>query len=269
VEIYLFERNEIWQYLRQGDSMTTEKYLVNIKGDNFSRDPDHTKTARTFYAEYWKTTISDNIDDYNGMIGNYRGDTIISFNTVAGCMIRLLSIYNSDFKIPKTAKKRLDIIEEANDVSDTLKKYFNEFFNIYHSLANFMPLMQSTINLNKIKASHYHDYPDLFFKDLSMRKPWFFEDKLNAEYINKFNGRETFWETFVESNYLQSFFMKDNTDSYSNFIQLAPSDDIKMPYKLAISKNFSEREKNNCKEYIEKFLINSISIIRNRAKHFS
>jgi hypothetical protein len=261
--------------------------LDNIPGDELSYDPDHTKTAREFYVEFWGKTLSDSISDYDGAVGKYRSDTIISFNTIAGCMIRTTN-YKGDMPPTNCQEKRLSIIKEhAND--DMFKK-FEDFFEVYHSLANFMPLVYESpwcINLNSVKGSPFNgllgngqtrkafrDFPDLFFEDI--RKYYCcgpdyaaeeFSFRYNEAYFAEFRKKgdgdaESRWVNFVEKNYLQDFFTgKDG--SYLTFKQLSPDEYITMPYR---QKKLSDEEKEKCEEQVSTFLKNAIEIIQARAK---
>lgn len=251
-----------------------EYYLDEVVCDKMSKDPDHTKKAREFYADFWGKTLSDDVLDYDGSVGRYRGDTIISFNTVSGCMIRLLPIYTVNYSMPGAQKKRLEDIL-SQDVSQCTKDNFQKFYDIYHSRANFMPLIyeewEKKPNLNKVKGTNarYNDFPDLFFKDIKsyyMGDPKvceleIFKNKMNAEYFADFSD----WKAFVEGNYLQDFFT-DN--SYSEYVQLAPRD-ITMPYTGAISAAMSDEDKAVCVKYIELFLTNAIGIIEKRAERLA
>ena len=73
--------------------MNSYDFLSEIKPDDLSGDPDHTSESRSFYSKYWGKTLSNESSDYNGSFKKYRGDTIISFNTMTRCMVSLLPIY--------------------------------------------------------------------------------------------------------------------------------------------------------------------------------
>ena len=55
-------------------------------------------------------------------IGIYRGDTIISFNTIAGGFIRLLKVYKDGLKMPSSSEGRLEVIKNSVEVPYSLKK---------------------------------------------------------------------------------------------------------------------------------------------------
>jgi|GEM_PF-2548979 len=250
-----------------------EYYLERVKSDSYHRDPDHTKVAREFYAKFWGQSLSGKIEDYDGSVGNYRGDTIISFTTTAGCLIRLLPAYPDDIVMPKYKRQRLAIIKKSNYVPQSIKKQLEILYQSYHSRANFMPLAHEkwyhrpTINLNKAKGSamgKYHDYPDLFFRDIKELQysststaesmPLVFESEINQLYFERFEN----WKSFVEKNYLQDYFSDRN---YEKFIQLAPTSD-NMPYR---KRKLSAQDREECILQIEQFLENANIIIDKRA----
>ncbi|MCL2019891.1 MAG: hypothetical protein FWG70_09060 [Oscillospiraceae bacterium] len=263
---------------------TPQDFLEEVIGG----DPDHTGEARRFYAKYWADVLGSAKEDYNGEDGNYRGDTIISFRTMAGCLIRL-----TDFKgdIPTSQKGRLDIIENQADVPDKLKVKFKEFYEKYHSLANFMPLPANpnSINLNLMKNRSYNDFPDSFFKDVREyfisnfeKGPDEFLVEDNKDYFVKFGTGEGGWKNYVEKNYLQTFFEYGKDDGYEKFKELAPTDkDKNMPYKgykkwendewipLKGKKLLESVEIEVCKNEILEFLKNACEIIVERAKTLS
>jgi len=285
--------------------MNYSKYLEELKGDELSLDGDHTRKAREFYAKFWANTLSGDVADYSGFddksrsddILTYRGDTIISFNTIAGAMIRLLPEY-FEKGLPPTGtldcqERRLEIILNSNDVSDEIKEKFKTFYHTYHTLANCMPLViDKEANLNNRKNQNWNDFPDMFFeavkafiydydwahiKDLSKGN--------NPKYIRKFYNEKDEnlmqWKKFVESNYLQSFFYDDD---YSESIPLSPviydskqgdnsSTKVSMilPFGIDAQKRAqlilnNDELKEKCKKYILTFLTNAINIIETRAK---
>ena len=240
------------------------KYLEEIITP-LSKHADSTNEAREFYKKFWGEKVD-----------NYGGETIISFNTMAGCLIRCLPEYFAEgFTMPSNQeqKRRLEIIEKSDHVSIDLKNNFRKFYHLYHSLANFMPLIIDNENsLNSQKNNFYHDFPDSFFADV--RKIYITENfsskwlsKRNEEYFESFGKGDEGWKNFVEQNYLQDFF-KDET--FSDFIQLNPNNDI-MPFRKK-AKEWKKKVKENdedikrCKDDINKFLVNAISIIELRAK---
>ena len=260
---------------------SNNKYLEEVISDELSKkDPDHTGKAREFYAKFWHGSLSN----YDGAIGNYRGDTIISFNTVAGWMICMLPIFKGDFKLPKTAKKRLKTILEADDedVCNSIKENFMSFHKIYHALANFMPVINEKwgqkpiVNLNQAKGLNprYRDFPDLFFKDVKdfymkdygiLEFP-IFKNGMNKNYFKEFGCSSVGWKEYIEANYLQDFF---TDDSYMQCVQIAPDGiKVKMPpskYGSYFAKMLKE-DREIYKNYIANFLTIAISIIEKRAK---
>lgn len=271
--------------------MNSNKFLIEIKPDDLSRDPDHTRESREFFSKYWGKTLSNEISDYNGSFKKYRGDTIISFNTITRCMVSLLPIYkDSNLKLGKTDQDTLlDIILQSDDVSDNLKKKFKKFHARYHCLANFMPMvcdkwnldqnLQFTDlkNLNQAKGSYskYNDFPDLFFSDI--RRFGFSEELYNekekkehAVYFTETNGQyfERFnnWDQFVELNYLQDFFQ--NSD-FKHTVLLAPSKEFFKDYIYLKLSKLPEDKKKERIEQISIFLTNAIRIITLRAERLA
>lgn len=247
---------------------TDNLFLKNIEGDIWTDDPDDSIESRNFYSSYWKDILNRNI-------GLFRGDTIFSFNTVAGCMIRLLPIYNGKFKMPQSQEDRLDIITNSKDIGDPLKKKFKRFYAIYHTLANFMPLVRlkeyhkrnGSPYLQYVKNDDYHEFPDLFLKDIFLhyekgKSNYKFLKDNNLKYFNYFGKGIDGWRNFVKQNHLQDFF---EDDEFKVFVQLAPSEGVKMPYNILIAKNLSDEEQNECIRQIGIFLTNAIRIIENRA----
>lgn len=252
--------------------MNENIYLKNISGDKFTNDPDDSMKAREHYLKYWGDHWKEK--ECDNML--FRGDTIISFNTVAGCMIRLLPIYEEkDFSMPSGSKERLDIIMDSKEVEDDLKSNFQTFHQYYHTLANFMPLVKlktyvarkESPYLQFVKSDDYHDFPDLFF--IAIKKYYTgerdntkFNHQDNKDFFDSFGKDKDGWKAFVEKNYLQDFF---EDKQYNKVVELSPNN-IKMPYQKLGKMN--DVDKKNCIEAIGKFLIKAIKIIENRARRF-
>lgn len=268
-----------------------QELLRNIQGDCYSKDPDHTYEAREFYSIYWEHNLSGEFDEYDGKYNScnpqYRGETIISFNTMAAGLIRT-SKYFEPNTMPKTSQKRLGMLLSFEDISDNLKDKFKNFYERYHTLANFMPFIydewiddywvaeherkaqkEDYSNLNQVKGVQFHDFPDLFFKvikeegydkffSLNEKYP-FLNSKLNLEYFTNMDKFLNNWKTYVEANYLQDLF---EDDEYTTFIKLAPSHK-KFPYR---SKMLNEKEIQEIRQEIEEFLDNALKFIEKRAE---
>lgn len=275
-----------------------EELLKNVLGDNISQDPDNTQKSRQFYFDYWHNILSENKVDYNGSV--YRGETIISFNTIAGVILRL-----SDCKreMPSEQSERLmAILDPSSSVPESIQIKMCRFYSEYHTLANFMPLpnliWDSGYNLNQEKGranKKYHDFPDIFFNDVKNYKfsaltqnekiPKYFnlddsENQDNNNYFKKFivenkNKKIDYdksWQKYIESNYLQDFFTDNN---YENFVKLSHElpFDGKSNYikKIKHHKIDDETKKyrDDCYVEIEKMLDNSHQIIKKRAQRLS
>ena len=266
--------------------MSEFEYLKVINGDELGDyDPDHSEAARIFYMKYWGESLSNDFSDYDGKQGNYRGDTIISFNTIAGCVISLLSIFKENTLImPPTGylecqEDRLRIIMNAEDLPNCIRTKFELLYYLYHSFANLMPLVaeKGNHNLNTpVKSGFYRDFPDLFFSDIrnfyltgKCNKHFLStESKINEEYFKKFGDKASGvggWIKYVESNFLEAFFKQDDVQ-YETPIKLKP--DIPIPYRTSTA-NLPQSEKDKQMEKIDLFLSNAISIINRRAKILS
>lgn len=273
--------------MRRKDEMNSNKFLIEVKPDDWSCDPDHTRESREFYSKYWGKTLSNEISDYNGSLKKYRGDTIISFNTMTRCMISLLPIYKAGDLVLSTTNQKalLDIILQSDDVSNNLKEKFEKFHTLYHCLANFMPLVHDRWipdhpqftdlkNLNQAKGSYskYNDFPDLFFSDIRRfgfsENPYNEKDKKeNAVYFTETNGiyfeRFNSWNKFVERNYLQDFFQDPE---FTSAVSLAPSKEFFKNYIYSDLSKLPEKEKKERIEQISIFLTTAITIITARAE---
>ena len=279
------------------------EFNVPIEGDKEGGyDPDHSMKAREFYTKYWCETLSPKVECYNATVGNYRGETIISFGTMSGCFIRLLPDYSpGGYKMPKDHVKRLEKIRETDagvfgkseeSYVECVKTQFTKLYKQSHSFANFMPLIYESpwcINLNCVKGNAtnglhgdgtvreaFHDFPDLFFNSIRAyylegheHAPEEFNIRYNRVYLAKFGGEGCGiygWRNFVERNYLQDYFEIEDKGSceYARFIQLAPKapTNEKMPYK---GRNLNIDDKRDCLREIGTFLGNALKIIENRA----
>ena len=271
--------------------MNNNDFLSEVPPDELSGDPDHTNESRKFYSKYWGKTLSNESSDYNGSLKKYRGDTIISFNTMTRCMISLLPIYkDSNLILGKTDQGTLlDIILQSDDVSDNLKEKFEKFHTLCHCLANFMPMVYDKWNfdkkpqftdlknLNQAKGSYlkYNDFPDLFFSDIRRfgfsEEPYDEEEKkehavyfteTNGQYFKRFNN----WNQFVERNYLQDFFQKSD---FEHTMSLTPSKEFFPSYIYSRLSKLPEEKKKECIEQISIFLTNAIMIITARAERLA
>lgn len=174
-------------------------FLKEIKGDMFTNDPDDSMVARKFYLEFWGAFLTKGSIELV-----YRGDTLLSFKTIAGCMIRLLGEYNGE-NMPESSKERLKMINDSMDklIDKDLKEKFKEFYKKYHTLANFMPLVklntccrsENSSYLQYVKRCSYKEFPDQFFG--AIRKYYYkeesnekFDYQENKAYFEMFGSRE-------------------------------------------------------------------------------
>ncbi len=237
-------------------------YLSRVEADKRSKDPDDTEEAIYFYIDEWNSKLNlNNMEEY---IKNYRGETLISFSTLAGAYIRCLPEYNG-YNMPEFNRKRLQVIADSNNVSLEDKDIFQEFYDIYHTKANFIPFPPIAGNkkkdLNSVKGLQYNDFPDLFFKEIklyygSANYKEFLDIECNKIYLSNFND----WNDFVISNYLQDYFIDKE---FSEFKQIKPLSSI--PYK---NKKMTEDEKMRYRKEIIKSISVACDIIRARANRF-
>ena len=248
-------------------------FTSEVIGDRYSADPDSAGKSREFYAKYWENTLSPNCADYS-TAGKaiYRGDTTISFNTIAGSVLRL--VMTAD--MPQGSFARLQAIQSSELITDDLKRQFTEFQKLYHSLANFLPLpddkwhRHTNMNTAKGASAAYHDFPDLFYQAVHdqvfggpnavVTEPVFTTNKSLA-YFKRFNCQ---WRQFVEQNYLQDFF---TDDTYNEFIRLAPTDTDIVLYRAR--KVVTPMDRENGMAYAQYFLTTAITILNNRASRLA
>ncbi len=255
---------------------TKTDFLKEVTGTKISSDPDNAQVSREFYANYWKF-LSDDIETYSAQIGGYRGETIISFRTMATVLLRTSKYYKGN-NIPDKgdkSKKRLDLIQEWDDIPQGLKKKFEEFYKKYHSLANFMPLPNEKWhckkNLNEIKGIEpkYRDFPDAFYRVIRENvytNHGNLEDNsfLNSEYNKKYFDKFSSWKEYVEKNYLQDLFLDEE---YTKFIKLKPTNE-KTPYKDHKNK-LSNNDISDIRNEVKEFLDNALAFIDKRAERLS
>jgi hypothetical protein len=256
------------------------KYKFNFEKnlDTSNIDPDTSSQANEFYREFWGKSLSHNLDDY-GKESMYRGDTIISFNTIAGGTLRTAG-FNKE--MPKDAQKRfMCILDPKLNIPLKIVNHFALLYYLYHTPANFMPLPNDEKNnLNKLKFSNYKDFPDAFFKDIKKYEysetkndkiPSHFENnnsnQKNNEYFRKFKT----WKDFVEKNYLQDFF---ECEKYKTLIPLKPNCP-KFPYiencytrkiKSGEINDKTQEYQDEIYKYIDRFLNDANLIILKRGK---
>ncbi len=232
---------------------TKEELLCNIRNDNVEE-------AWEFYRECWG--ISDK--------KVFTGETIISFNTVANCTIRMFEKYLKGKIIIKQADKLTEI--SCSDLPQTIKDKFNIFYSLYHSRANFMLFPKGGksggYTLQSVKGSRYHDFPDLFLKDV---RQYYIGGEVscvgekNTAYFDIFGKGEEGYKNYIEYNYLQDLFIDEE---YRIPIKLSPCRDIKMLYRKP-SHIPCDDEKEAFYEYVNTFLDKAAYIITKRAERLA
>lgn len=242
-----------------------------------SQEADNQPISKEFYKSLFPDKQYNGTNIYGKIV---KGDTLISFNTVAGCLIRLLPIYNTLKEMPENQYERLNIIlqgcnEILNDpnyeqqwkVYENIKEEFNTFLYMRtHTLANFMRIPDG-FNWQRMKGGNkFHDFPDAYFKHLQIE---YFDENGKAKTRNAYFQAFGEWKNYVESNYLQPFFEDEN---YTELKQLAPQTDLPYTYNktkytyLDTTKEGSAQQISERINQIHTFLKNANSIIEERAK---
>lgn len=247
--------------------------------DNFLKNvgSDKSADARSFYVNYWGDILSNSIHDYTFVCGKYKNyyspDTIYSFYTLAGVIIRALSNYVKN-TMPKENSERLSFILNSNDVSHEQRKIIKDFYSVWTTNANFMPLAYGVnygkkgASLDFEKGSNFHDLPERFL------------NKVNDEYVSGFYG-EVFahpfikqyfqkfdtlkgnaWKDYVELNYLQDLFIDD---FYTRYVNMLPTN-INFAWNETVLDRMSDSEKKSSIEATFNYFEKATRIIEKRAK---
>ncbi|MGX6992688.1 hypothetical protein [Vagococcus penaei] len=119
-------------------------------------DPDMSDLSITFYEIIYKDILPENHNIENKVLGeldekkdfninafadsSFAGDTMNSFNTIAGEIIKELSIggelIKKHYYMPNDSEGRLRLILDSN-AKACHKALFRKYYDLYHSLANF------------------------------------------------------------------------------------------------------------------------------------
>lgn len=268
-------------------------YLLKEIKSVYDEDADNTFLTYNFFRKYFSKLKMDQFEENESQVKeivSVRGDTIISFNTIAGAILRLSNFNGAipndkDSPYYDSGRNRLLLIQQnADSIPSEVLIKINEFHSIYHSFSNFMPLPRTPFNkINSIKSVQFQDYPDVFL--LSFKAHFFDQqsnifDKINASdtLTNYFKSFNNHWDEFVEELCLQPFFKDDQYQiTKSLTIQKQLSNGL-FPYKSnqliekinhRISNSDIENYKKECFEHILQFLILSIDIIKQRSELLS
>jgi hypothetical protein len=131
-------------YYKDGKIISSQKYS--------GADPDMSDLSVIFYEIIYQDLLTNKKKNTKGKIladketngkiltafvnPNFAGDTMNSFNTVAGKLIRSLTGFDKEFVMPQDSLTRLYIIK-TSELSNSIKELFNKFYKRYHTLANF------------------------------------------------------------------------------------------------------------------------------------
>ena len=264
-------------------------FLKNIKSNFIADDKDHLLITQLFFIKAFPTLKLDSFleteEDVTQKI-SVVGETILSFNTIAGSILRLSSFNGNlpnDLDEPffDGGENRLALIlNTENNVPNSIKELITEYHDLYHSFANFMPFPATERNaINYVKASKYHDFPENFLQDY---REFFFENKSNANFAkiiktsntNNFFNSFSSWSDFVEELCLQPFFEDDNYLISKKIMPKLEKYDFDFPYKTnsyikLINQNkdssLLKQYKDECSKEINYFLVEAIKIIKHRS----
>lgn len=256
----------------------------------YNEDSDSTFLTNSLFEKYFPKLRIGQFEENEAQlkqIVSIRGDTIISFNTIAGVILRL-SNFNGfmpdDTEAPfyDGGESRLFLIKQnAESIPDEILIKINEFHSIYHSFSNFMPLPKTPCNqINSIKSVQFKDYPDEFLLSF---KAHFFDQKNNmfdkikpsdniTNYLEPFHNH---WNEFVEELCLQPFFQDDQYHTpkiltipkqLSNGIFPYKNNQMINKINHYVTNVEIENYRQECFHYILIFLTLAIDIIKERAE---
>ena len=264
-------------------------FLKNVQSNWIDDDKDHLLLTQLFFIKAFpKLKLDSFLETENGLKQNVSvvGETILSFNTIAGAILRLSNfngLLPNDLDKPyfDGGENRLALIlNKNNNTPDSIKELLKEYHFLYHSLANFMPFPKTKNNaINYLKASHYHDFPEDF---LSNYREYFFGNKVNifSKKIDKTTNTNIFfnsfseWAEFVEELCLQPFFEDKNYLISKKIMPRLQKYDFEFPYKtnsyISLINQNKDSElimqyKNECYKEIHYFLSEAIKIIKHRS----
>ncbi len=185
--------------------MTKEELLNPVEHctENQPKEADKAPVSIGFYEKCF---------DHYGDGENYSGDCICSFNTLSGAFIRTLPDFQPG-TMPITddslcGKKRVELMTTLikslpdDHICKKITKHFGEYLNLYHTLANFMPLPKyyNGQSVQRIRMLKYHDFIDEFLSDVE--KGCYNCDGKVFGIFDDFND-------FIDKNYLNCYIGKD------------------------------------------------------------
>lgn len=178
-------------------------------------DSDMSDLSVAFYEIIYKDMLLDNklLGRYEAKKGktymyinkiansSFAGDTMNSFNTIAGKTIKKLSVDGKlsveHYYMPDDPEGRLRLILDS-DAKESTKKLFHKFYNLYHSLANFwiIPMKMGRGSRKKIFTDNTsldpQDYMEGFLRGIEDNWNDLKKQECYGCYFNKFKGYDNF-----------------------------------------------------------------------------
>lgn len=172
-----------------------QQFLLRVR-DEGSIHADNMPETHDFYKEYFSDTMYNEND--------YSGETINSFATYIGALLRTTHEYVfKGMSMPSTAQGRLSKVKEL------LPECYDDFityYNMYHTKANFMPMVHGTLNPGKNKLNNDYMYTTLLkIREYLMNddKSWpLLYDDNNKDYFEPYIGN---FGAYLKDNYLQAW----------------------------------------------------------------
>lgn len=190
-------------------------------------DPDMSDLSVAFYEIVYKDILPKNkvleelgekkIKDFENR--SFAGDTMNSFNTIVGKMIKTLKIYKEVMDrggMPSTSDERMEIILKS-DAKEETKALFRKFYCLYHSLANFwiVPMEIGRGSTKRISTDSIsldpQDYMEGFLSGVENNWSDLKKQESYSFYFKKFDGYDDFREKHFISETDYPKYIKDKT----------------------------------------------------------
>ncbi|AYJ44078.1 MULTISPECIES: hypothetical protein [Enterococcus] len=220
---------------KEGDTIKSAQVYRGVE------DPDMSDVSIAFYEIIYKNTIPKNqqgefnvfgkSDDKGNIYINdfanvsFAGDTMNSFKTISGKLIKELSIdgekINKQYYMPNDSKGRMRLIFDS-DADEYTQKIFYEFYKLYHSLANFwiIPIEMGRKSSKTISIDNFEfrtqDYMGRFLSEIRNNWNRLKKQGLYNFYFKNFEDYSEFIEKhfIIETDYLES--PKDETENFGS-----------------------------------------------------
>jgi hypothetical protein len=258
---------------------------------------DKSAEAISLYVKKWGKSLSSNRIDYIYKKGKdyYSPESIFSFKTLAGAIIRTFEGFGVKFKMPAKPFERLQVLLDSPELDVCKKISILKYYCRCFSLGNFMPLAygEGGASLNKLKGNNktLMDFPEKFLPKckeeydkymddnvIGFSTPPFCHPFIKDEYFLRFKSEGVpSWKGFVEGNYLQDFFEDKEDKKYEEFaIDLRLNSkkpdsekhdcDIIFAWDQYTPEKMSPEQKKESREAIIEYFDKASEIIRNRSK---